>query len=334
MSTISVTKLASGFILDYGDERIVLDTGLKNEPTLLSHSHFDHMDGVDRASCVFTTSGTLDTISARSSALQNEQVIVKYEQPFSVRNVKVTALDAGHVLGSSMFLMEFADGLTVLYTGDFNVVDSLVHKAAKSVHADVLITEATFGTPEWVFPPRNEVHSDIISKALSVTDEGKIPLFRAYSLGKAQEAISLLQNEGFVVLSGNKAIDAVSDVYSNHGVQLTQTPMSTSNLQELLDDRCVIISSSPKHTRISMQQKLGQTLSREIERRFEVFSLTGWTLGKYGQKGFPLSAHSDFPGLLAFASAVNPRIAYCFTSNAGQFSGTLSGLGINAVPLE
>ena len=64
------------------------------------------------------------------------------------------------------------------------------------------------------------------------------------------------------------------------------------------------------------------------------YSLSGWTLGKYSVKGFPLSAHSDFPGLLAFVNGVGPRMVYCFTSNARKFSGTLIGLGVNAVPLE
>jgi hypothetical protein len=47
-----------------------------------------------------------------------------------------------------------------------------------------------------------------------------------------------------------------------------------------------------------------------------------------------LSAHSDFLGLLKFAKDVDPKVVYCFTENAREFSGHLAEAGLNAVPLE
>ncbi len=253
---------------------------------------------------------------------------------FGQIGVNITALNAGHVLGSTMFLLEFDDDLRVLYTGDFNNVDSLVHMAAKPVVADVLITEATYGMPQWVFPNRRTVHDNILDAATKVIDEGRVPLFHAYSLGKSQEAIALLQSGGFRVISGNTSIDKVCSVYKRHGVDLRHYTVQSKNLAEILDEGAVIVSSSSRHTVGNMQRMLGKKVFSRIEKKFEYYNLSGWTIGKFRERGFPLSAHSDFNGLLNFAKQVNPRVAYCFTENGRTLSKHLSDNGIHAVPLE
>jgi hypothetical protein len=79
---------------------------------------------------------------------------------------------------------------------------------------------------------------------------------------------------------------------------------------------------------------MGNKAAKRIINRMEHYSLSGWTLGDSSKTGFPLSAHSDFKGLKTFAKRVNPRVVYCFTGNASQFSGHLVDDGLNAVPLE
>ena len=253
---------------------------------------------------------------------------------FGQIGVNITALNAGHVLGSSMFLMEFNDDLRVLYTGDFNNVDSLVHAAAKPVEADVLITEATYGKPEWIFPERKGVYHNILDTATTIMDDGRIPVFNAYSLGKSQEAIALLQSGGFRVITGNSSIDNVCHVYKKHGIDLRHYTLRSREIEEMLKSGAVVVSSSIKHTIQNLQRILDKRVANHFEKHMELYSLSGWTLGKFRERGFPLSAHTDFRGLMDFAKSVNPRVAYVFTDNAREFSSYLSEEGVNAVPLE
>jgi len=334
MSTVSLKKSGTGFLLRYGDVRLALDTGIRGETTLLSHSHSDHIGGLKNARHIIATKGTFDTWQARRSNRFDNKTIIKHGDMFGQIGVNITALNAGHVLGSTMFLLEFDDDLRVLYTGDFNNVDSLVHKAAKPVEADVLITEATYGMPQWVFPKRRTVYDNILDAATKVIDEGRIPLFHAYSLGKSQEAIALLQSGGFRVISGNTSIDKVCSVYKRHGVDLRHYTVHSKNLAQILDEAAVIVSSSSRHTVGNMQRMLGKKVFARYENKLEYFNLSGWTMGKFRERGFPLSAHSDFKGLLNFAREVNPRVAYCFTENGRTLSKHLSENGIHAVPLE
>ena len=334
MSTVSLRKSGTGFLLTYGDVKLALDTGIKGETTLLSHSHSDHIGGLQNARHIIATEGTFDTWQARKSSKLGSKTIIKHGDMFGQIGVNITALNAGHVLGSTMFLMEFDDDLKVLYTGDFNNVDSLVHIAAKPVEADVLITEATYGTPEWKFPNRKTVYDDILDAATKTMDDGRTPLFHAYSLGKAQEAIALLQSGGFRVISGNTSIDKVCSVYKQHGVDLRHYSIQSENIAEILEEGAVIVSSSSRHTVNNMQRTVGKTVFAKYEFKLEHFNLSGWTVGKFRQRGFPLSAHSDFQGLLKFAQEVKPRMAYCFTENGRILSKHLSENGIHAVPLE
>ncbi len=334
MPTVNVKKSGTGFLLEYGEVKFALDTGIRGETTLLSHSHSDHIGGLKIARHILATKGTFDTWQARRSNRFQNKTEIKHGDMFGQIGANITAMNAGHVLGSTMFHIEFNDGLTVLYTGDFNNVDSLIHKAAKPVEADVLITEATYGAPSWVFPNRKAIYENILDAAKEVIDNGRIPLFHAYSLGKSQEAIALLQSSGFRVISGNTSIDRVCSVYRRHGVDLRHLMLRSTGVTSALEDNAAIVSSSSRHTLETMKNLYGEKRFAKLESRIEYFDLSGWTIGKFRRQGFPLSAHSDFNGLLSFAKAVNPRIAYCFTENGRTLSKHLSENGIHSVPLE
>jgi Cft2 family RNA processing exonuclease len=334
MSTLKLKKQADGFVLDYGHVRLALDTGIKGETTLLTHGHTDHLRGIEKAHRVVATKATIDTLRARGHSIKGKVELLEYDQRIGQLGVIVTSLNAGHVLGSSMYLMEFDEGLSVLYTGDFNVVDSMVHRAASPVKADVLITEATYGTPEWVFPSRKSIYEDILTTTTESIENGRIPVFLAYSLGKAQEAIALLQRGGFNVVSGNHRIDEVCKVYNQHGSDLRHTSLKQEEVRNLCSDGCAIVSSSFHHTRNNIRNALSDKTANRIINSLEHYSLSGWTLSDSSKTGFPLSAHSDFKGLMMFAKKVKPRVVYCFTGNASQFSGHLADDGLNAVPLE
>lgn len=333
MAPPSVLKSGSGFLLDYGGTKLALDTGVKGMTTLLSHSHADHISGITKADHVVATEGTFDTWVARGGKGIKSRTVVKYEEPISQFGVTITPFNAGHVLGSSMFLLEFDEGLTVLYTGDFNNVDSIVHTAARPVAADILITEATYGTPSWVFPEREATHEKIVNAARSALEERRIVVFNAYSLGKAQEVIALLQSAGLDVISGNYSIDNVTKVYNRHGIELRLIPLKSERSRNLLDDGGIIVSSSLGHTAQAIMRHLKPESRSHLEEQIDHYSLSGWTIGRFRVRGFPLSAHSDFNGLVQFAERVSPLIAHCFTENGLTLSNHLSENGINAVPL-
>lgn len=333
MSSVSVRKYGDGFVVRYGRRKLGLDTGFEGGTTLLSHSHMDHVGGLKLADLVVGTSGTFDTLKARGGRVRGRKLTLNYGESYTIDKIKITVLNAGHVLGSSMFKIEIGNGPSILYTGDFNIVDSLVHTGAHASDADVLITEATYGDPSWVFPERKGVYENIITETKRLQEENKIPVLKAYSLGKAQEAIGLLNKNGMETVSGNYSIDAVSNIYRKHGKEIQFLKLTDEEAPAILTGEGVVISSSIRHTLLNVRKNLGRALAKELHNKMAVLSLSGWTLGKYREEGFPLSAHTDFPGLIRFAEEVNPRLAYCFTENGNTLAMHLSNNGIQAVPL-
>ena len=99
MSTVSLRKSGTGFLLEYGDVKLVLDAGMKGETTLLSHSHADHIGGLGKARHIIATAGTFDTWHARRSSRLGSKTIIKHGDMFGQIGVNITALNAGHVLG-------------------------------------------------------------------------------------------------------------------------------------------------------------------------------------------------------------------------------------------
>jgi len=118
-------------------------------------------------------------------------VELDYGGSFKVGDFNVTLLNAGHIPGSAMALIE-VNGFKVLYTGDVNTVETKLVKPAtfSDVHADVLITEATYGST--VHPPREFVERALINAIRDVVDGGGNVLIPVFGLGRSQEILTVL----------------------------------------------------------------------------------------------------------------------------------------------
>jgi len=126
-----------------------------------------------------------------------------YENEVQLGDYRVKLLNAGHIPGSSMAYVEVGE-YSVVYTGDVNTIDTrLVSRASASgVKADVVIIEGTYG---WIrHPPRELVEREFLEAVEEVTDRGGNVLIPAFSLGRAQEILTLLYErfEGDVFYDG------------------------------------------------------------------------------------------------------------------------------------
>ncbi|MEO3993550.1 MAG: MBL fold metallo-hydrolase [Desulfurococcaceae archaeon TW002] len=138
-----------------------------------------------------------------------------YEREIHLGDYRIKLLNAGHIPGSSMTYVEVGE-FSVVYTGDVNTIDTrLVSRANVSgVKADVVIIEATYG---WIkHPPRELVEKEFLDAVKEVTDRGGNVLIPAFSLGRAQEILTLLYEkfEGSVFYDG--MIRQIYDVFISY----------------------------------------------------------------------------------------------------------------------
>lgn len=118
---------------------------------------------------------------------------IDYHQVIDVAGIKLTAYNAGHVLGAAMFRLEI-NGMALLYTGDFSREDDRHLKKADSMEntkVDILVTESTYGTQCHL--SRAERESRFTKVVTDVVMRGGKCLLPVFALGRAQELLLILE---------------------------------------------------------------------------------------------------------------------------------------------
>src|SRR5690606_3104094 len=110
--------------------------------------------------------------------------VFNFHQEFSIRDIRVIFLSAGHILGSAQILLIYK-GVRYLYTGDYKVQSDATCEPLDYTHADVLITESTFADPK-------VKHPDYVTEIKKLNQTPFNILLGAYGLGKAQRLNQLI----------------------------------------------------------------------------------------------------------------------------------------------
>jgi len=273
----------NGIGIKTGKQTILLDPKISDLISFVSHAHGDHLPTkiIKKPYC---TEETAELVKLRNPEF--EANILKEGKKINFDNFSVKLLNAGHILGSTQTFIEF-NGTSVLYTGDFKLWKGLTCDEIKTQQADILITEATYGHPNYVLPEIEDVRKNIIDWVKKETKKSPVNL-GAYSVGKAQEVIKLL-NENGIVPQVSDTIRKFSEIYKKFGVKL----------DFLRNGEVGEVAVKPMHLLFS-------------ERERKNCALTGWAISRnYGYDAIPLSDHCDFKQLMEYVGQVNPKKVFC-----------------------
>ncbi len=241
-----------------------LDAKRKADFCFVSHAHTDH---TGRHKEILATKETVRLYEHRLGKAKFN--ILEYNHTKRLKGAKVELFPSGHILGGAQILIE-KGGTRIVYTGDFKLRESLTAKKAEIKRCDLLIMESTFGLPQYVFPPLREVEARMAEFVKKTQAKAKIPIFLAYSLGKAQEAMKILSNQGFK-LSVHGSIYNIAKIYEKCGVKFKNYQRYQAGN---LEDRVLIAPPWVKRSRML------ENISRK---RMAV--LTGWALDQ-GAKNY------------------------------------------------
>jgi len=288
---------------------------------LVSHAHSDHTPTRLYSDTVMTPETR--EIASVVRPLLGEPNLKRINEIIRMDSVKIKLLNAGHVLGSSQFFVESSYG-SMLYTGDINTYDTVISKHADIIESDVLVVEATYGSPSYSFPPREEVYGGIVRWILECIKNGQIPAFKTYSIGKSQEIIKLINSATKLPVVTGPTVSKVCEVYGRCGIRLDFIPAKKREGMEVLNrGECVYVDS------------VRGTLP--VEKPVKWALATGWAL-KYRfnnyDRAFPLSSHADFRGIVDFTQQVNPRKVYTIHGYTETLAKELRKRGVDAIPLD
>src|SRR5208337_3086829 len=186
---------------------------------VLSHSHLDHSGAIP----IFYVQGKKPLYTNRISAELNQLLISdfihlsSYYLPFEylelksmtqnskhldfnveqkVGDISFQFRNAGHIPGSVQTLVE-AEGKRLLYTGDFNMIDTRLLEGAKMDYQDldVVIIESTYANEEHT--ERQELEKRFVDACADVVEKGGTVLVPAFGVGRSQELACVLAAHHF-----------------------------------------------------------------------------------------------------------------------------------------
>ena len=287
-------------MLDFDDGVHLIGTGIfldarrVRERAIVSHAHSDHVARHRR----WVASPATAALCARRWGATDVEVH-PFHEPWEEDGARLTLLPAGHILGSSMVLVERA-GTRILYTGDFRLRPAATAEACRPTTADVLVMECTYGEPRYRFPDRLEVLDQLCDFVARAMRASAVPVLLAYSLGKAQEIARLLGERGQRVWLHPDAWEML-EVYRGFGIDF---PGCRRFEPEAPIDGPLILPPGPST----------RALIRGLRRRRVAF-LSGWAVDPWRRAfargtGFAISDHADFDELLELVEQVRPRKIY------------------------
>ena len=309
-----------------------VDVRRRQARSFVSHAHADHMGRHELALCTPETGRLyqkrLSEWSNGTRATDRHPVWeMPLGQPMEFGPLRLTAVGAGHCLGSAMLLAEDGDQ-SLLYTGDFKLSESLTAPPADPRRADVLIMESTFGRPDYRLPPRREVIEQLLEVVHASFAAGRTPVIHAYAFGKSQEVTKILTTHGVPVLQ-HRDIWTLSQIYEECGVPLATGEADVAQYEgaPLAGHAVVTLPKGMKRYRLA---GLGLVTS---------IALTGWAAGPSApyrlnvDHALPLSDHADYAELLEIVRMVEPSKVYC-THGPREFVDCVREIGFDAQPLE
>ncbi len=317
MTTVRYTDgielvLADGRVVDCDAERPDGDVNV------LSHAHGDHLYDEDPGPLVCSE------LTAALAGVRRDEPPERVDQP------DVELLNAGHIPGSRAALVTDPEsGRRLLYTGDVSTRDRFYLEGFEPVEADVLVTEATYGEPEYDFPPQSECEARIVDWFEDEADRPAVCL--GYSLGRAQEIQLLARRAGRSRLLVSDAIAALNEPIERH----LDVAFGAERYGEDLDlgpGDVLVLPGQTNHL---------DFVERLCERTGAVKAgFSGWAVdtsfryrGDYDET-FVLSDHADHGELIDLVEGVDPEAVYVQHGSTDALTGRLTELGYDARSLQ
>lgn len=284
---------------------------------LISHAHTDHLP----------TSIDTDSVVCSSVTASLAQERRNLDGCVPSQHDAIELHPAGHIDGSRAALIQDGD-VDILFTGDVSVRDRWGLDGFDPISADILILEATYGSPEYTFPSCDDVEQSVADWLAS---RDGLAILYAYALGKAQRVQHLLDrvHTGRVFVTENIAqLDAIIAEHEGDGLETAVFEPSTTPR-----DNDVIVT-----TRTSARTDWFQDCLEEHP--VSTAGCSGWALDSgyiYRGRvdaGFPMSDHCDFAELLDLVREVDPEVTYLHHGFRHELARALTREGFDARALQ
>ena len=240
--------------------------------------------------------------------------------------------DAGHIPGSLM--VEVTGSRRLLFTGDFNTIDTHLVKGTKPVDCDVLVMEGTYAGRDHP-KKREELEKEFIDKIDEVVSRGGVAVLPAFAVSRSQELLLILRKAGFDIWFDGmgrkvtkmflkypeylrdagalkKAVNNINFVHSDHGRKLALEAEVILTSSGMMDGGPVLhymnkLKNDPKSAVLLTGYQVEGTNSRLLvdQKKLDFYGVTENVSCEVHY--FDFSGHAGHSELVSFAKACGPE---------------------------
>ena len=268
---------------------------------VITHAHGDHARPGSGAYWGSAVGAAL--LGARLGA-RTRITPLAYGEAIDFDAVRVSLHPAGHVLGSAQVRIESAERVWVV-SGDFKRDPDPTCAPFEPIACDVFVSEATFALPVYRWPDPVQVAAQMRDWWLENRERGETSVLCCYALGKAQRILAELARFTDETVYVHGALAALTALYRDAGVTMLPTELAIDQPPKH-DFRGALVLAPPSASRSPWMKRF---------RPAQVAFASGWMRIRGNRRrmgydrGFVLSDHADWPGLLkAIEQTGAPRV--------------------------
>jgi putative mRNA 3-end processing factor len=294
--------------------------------TLITHAHGDHARwGSQRYLGTKPSQGLL----RKRLGADADITPLDYGECLTIGGVTVSFHPAGHVLGSAQIRLEHKDEVWVV-SGDYKRDADPTCQPFEVVPCDTFITEATFGLPIYRWDDTRRVAEEVLRWWDANREAGRASVLFCYALGKAQRLLAELAHVTDREVFVHGATHALVEVYREAGVPMSPT-RPVSEVEKGTSYAGALVLAPPSAAGSTWMRRFGE---------YETGFASGWMRVRGNRRrrgydrGFVLSDHADWPGLLRTAKETGASRVLATHGSSETLSRYLrENLGIDAAPL-
>ncbi len=318
-----ITVRPEGLYCEKGD--FYIDPWRGVETAMITHAHSDHARS---GSAHYIATAQSEGILRRRLGQDIDLHGVTYGERLKLGNTWVSLHPAGHVLGSAQIRVESEDEVWVV-SGDYKRCADPSCAPFEVVPCDTFITEATFGLPIYRWDSGAETAQRIYDWWQG--DRDRPSLLFCYAFGKAQRILSELAAFTDQPVYVHGAIHALTEIYREQGVAMVPT-ICTSEVPRTHSYQGDLVLAPPSGHRSSWMKRFKHP---------QTAFASGWMAVRGArrrrgyERGFVLSDHADWPGLIQTVKDTGAKTIYVTHGQSDVVSRYLQeSLHLEAMPLE
>lgn len=292
---------------------------------VITHAHADHArSGCGHYLCLSTGKRVLRERVGASATIDT----LRRGEQIRVGEVDLHLAPAGHILGAAQVCITHR-GVRWVVTGDYKLEPDPTCDPFEPVETDVLITESTFGLPIYRWGDPQETADAINAWWRESREAGRTCVLFAYALGKAQRLAAML-DPSIGPIYAHGAVMKMVRAYRDSGVRLPAIDQLAPATRRAGGGRAMVIAP-PSAAGSRWLKTFGET---SVAMASGWMTIRGVRRRRGFDRGFVLSDHADFPGLVQAVEASRAKRVYVTHGSSASFARFLCERGIEASPLE